>query len=146
MSRAAQLLHVFEQDLQQDCADYLGLRGLMQELYDQLLKRDCGRIDLLNRQIGDMLEQMDARAQRRSKILTAFRLDKGAEGMQQLLDHFPPAQRARLRESWEQLGQLAAQCKRLNERNGKLLAMHHEILDQLLGETDPAQLYAPQPC
>lgn len=78
-------------------------------------------------------------------MLTAFALGSGHSAMQKLLARYPQAQRNHLAHTWEQLGQLAGQCKRLNERNGKLLAMHHEILEQLLGEPGSAQLYAPQP-
>ncbi|XLY88033.1 flagellar export chaperone FlgN [Ectopseudomonas mendocina] len=143
-AREQQLLQIVEQDLQQDCADYLTLRGLMQELYQQLLKRDSRQIDLLNEQILPLVDQAKARAERRSKVLAAFQLGSGNSAMQKLLARYPQAQRNHLVHTWEQLGQLAGQCKRLNERNGKLLAMHHEILEQLLGEPGSVQLYAPQ--
>jgi flagellar biosynthesis protein FlgN len=144
-AREQQLLQVIEQDLHQDCADYLKLRGLMQELYQQLLKRDSRQIDLLNEQVTPLVEQARARAERRSKVLAAFQLGSGNAAMQQLLARYPQTQRNNLEHTWQQLGQLAGQCKRLNERNGKLLAMHHEILEQLLGEPGAGQLYAPQP-
>ncbi|WP_296272558.1 flagellar export chaperone FlgN [Pseudomonas sp. UBA6323] len=144
-AREQQLLQVIEQDLHQDCADYLTLRGLMQELYQQLLKRDSRQIDLLNEQILPLVGQAKARAERRSKVLAAFQLGSGNSAMQKLLARYPQAQRKHLELTWEQLGQLAGQCKRLNERNGKLLAMHNEILDQLLGEPGAGQLYTPQP-
>nr|WP_232106476.1 flagellar protein FlgN [Pseudomonas mendocina] len=138
-------MQIVEQDLHQDCADYLTLRGLMQELYQQLLKRDSRQIDLLNEQILPLVDQAKARAERRSKVLAAFQLGSGNSAMQKLLARYPQAQRKHLELTWEQLGQLAGQCKRLNERNGKLLAMHNEILDQLLGEPGAGQLYTPQP-
>lgn len=59
-AREQQLLLVVEQDLEQDCADYLVLRGLMQELYQQLLKRDSQQIDLLNEQILPLVDQAKA--------------------------------------------------------------------------------------
>ncbi|MCY1282746.1 FlgN protein [compost metagenome] len=143
MTQREQLLQAVEQDMQQDCSDYLRLRGLMQELYQQLLRRDSPQIDLLNQQILDLVEQVRTRAGRRSKILAAFRLGAGVEAMQQLLGLFPSTRRNHLQQTWQQLGQLAGQCKRLNERNGKLLAMHHEIISQLLGDADD-HLYGPQ--
>jgi flagella synthesis protein FlgN len=143
-AREQQLLQVVEQDLHQDCADYLALRGLMQELYQQLLKRDSRQIDLLNEQILPLVDQAKARGERRSKVLAAFQLGSGHSAMHKLLARYPQTQRNHLALTWEQLGQLAGQCKRLNERNGKLLAMHNEILEQLLGEPGSAQLYTPQ--
>lgn len=144
MSRREQLLQVIEQDVQQDCADYLALRGSMQELYQRLLERNCRQIDLLNEQIAGLVEQLRARAGRRSKILAVFRLGAGHAALQQLLGHYPRARGEPLLQAWQQLGQLVAQCKYLNERNGKLLAMHNDILNQLLGDGCDSRLYAPQ--
>lgn len=144
MSQREQLLQAIENDLRQDCSDYLGLRGLMQELYQQLLRRDSEQIDLLNQQISQLVDQVRARAARRSKILAAFKLVPGAGVMERLFEQFPNHRRNNLTDTWQQLGVLAGQCKRLNDRNGRLLAMHHEILNQLLGDAESQHLYAPQ--
>lgn len=136
-------MQVVEQDVCQDCSDYLSLRGLMQELYQQLLRRDSRQIDLLNQQILELIDQVRARAVRRSKVLGAFQLGSDGEAMRKLIAQLPPVRRAHLEQTWQQLGQLVGQCKRLNERNGKLLAMHYDILGQLLGEHDE-HLYGPQ--
>jgi flagella synthesis protein FlgN len=144
VSRREQLLQVIEQDLQQDSIDYSGLQQLMQDLYQQLLARNCQSIDRLNEQIEALLAQLRVRAQRRSKILTAFGLRSGAEAMQQLFKLFPERQCAQLQQRWERLAQLVGQCKSQNERNGKLMAMHNDILSQLLGENNKASLYTAQ--
>lgn len=144
MSRPERLLQVIEQDLQRDCADYLALRGLMRELYQRLLERNCRQIDLLNEQISCLVEQLRVRAGRRSKILTAFSLGAGREGLLQLFGQCPRARGEHLQQTWQQLGQLVAECKCLNERNGKLLAMHGDILNQLLSRGRHTELYAPQ--
>lgn len=144
MTKREQLLQVVEQDVQLDCTDYLSLRGLMQELYQQLLERNSSQIDLLNAQVSSLVDQVRLRAQRRSKILAAFALGADNTALQQLFALFPESRGDHLRRAWEQLGQLAAQCKQLNERNGKLLAMHNDILSQLLGDGRDAQLYTPQ--
>ena len=130
--RREQLLTLVERDILQDRADYLSLRGLMQELYGHLMARDTARIELLNQQIETLVEAVRQRAERRSKTLQAFRLEADADGMQRLLASYPPSRRNHLLQSWQQLGQLAGQCQRLNERNGQLLAMHNDILSQLL--------------
>jgi flagella synthesis protein FlgN len=91
-----------------------------------------------------LIEPLRARARRRSKILAAFGLRPGSEAMQQLFKLFPDRQCAQLQRLWGQLGQLAGQSKYLNERNGKLLAMHNDILSQLLGDSGDTRLYAPQ--
>lgn len=144
MSKKEQLLQLAERDLQQDGADYLSLLGLMQALYQQLLERNCQQIDLLNEQIARLVGQVRARAERRSRILSAFGLGTGGEAVQRLFGIFPPGREEHLRQQWEQLNQLVLQCKQLNERNGKLLAMHNDILNQLLGDRADARLYSPQ--
>ncbi len=143
MSRREQLLNIVEQDAQHDCDDYLCLRALMQELYQQLLSRNCNEVDLLNAKIAGLVGRVSARAERRSKILVAFKMGAGAEAMQQLFGLFPRGRGDRLGRVWVQLNQLVIECKRLNDSNGRLLAMHNEILDQLIGGGRNSDLYAP---
>ena len=144
MSQRDKLLQVVDNDLQQDCGDYLALRDLMQALYSFLLERDSVEIERINRQISRHVDNLRGRAQRRSKILAAFRLGDDGAGMQRLLESYPEVRRAVLQQFWQQLGRLATECQQLNERNGKLLAMHHEILEQLLATQQPTHLYSPQ--
>ncbi|EMV9186283.1 flagellar export chaperone FlgN, partial [Escherichia coli] len=73
-----------------------------------------------------------------------FHLPMDADGMRTLLSNYTPPRREELQQEWQQLGQLTAQCKRLNERNGKLLAMHHDILSQLMGDPRQQPVYSRQ--
>ena len=144
MSRREQLLDVIEQDIQQDHGDYLNLRELMQGLYSQLLLRDCQQIDQLNVQINHLIEQLRTRAQRRNKILTAFGIMAGTEAMNTLFAAFAPVRAEQMHKAWSRLTQLVAECKKLNERNGKLLSMHNDILSKLLHISSDSPLYSPQ--
>lgn len=116
----------------------------MLQLFQQLQVRNCQQIDLLNEQILALLGQAHLRAQRRSKILAIFKLSSAGESMHALFAQMNSSRRKPLQQSWQQLKKLAAECKRLNERNGKLLAMHNDILDQLLSADSGAELYRPQ--
>ncbi|GLK91359.1 flagellar protein FlgN [Pseudomonas turukhanskensis] len=140
-----QLLSALERDIQQDCTDYLRLRGLMQELYEFLLSRDMPRIDVINQQVSELVEATRLRAERRSKGLGAFRLQGDAAGLYRLFELYPGVRRTQLQQYWSELGQLASQCQRLNERNGQLLAMHNDILAQLLSQHSDSGLYGQQP-
>jgi flagella synthesis protein FlgN len=64
--------------------------------------------------------------------------------MYRLFELYPGVRRTQLQQYWSELGQLAAQCQRQNERNGQLLAMHNDILVQLLGGSAEAGLYGQQ--
>jgi len=138
------LLAVVDDDLRQDCSDYLALRELMQELYGRLLERDVPEIDRINLQITLRVEAIAARAQRRTKVLAAFRLDATGAGMRRLLSSCSGERGVSLQQHWQQVGDLAVQCQLFNEHNGKLLAMHHDILQQLLAGNQDARLYTPQ--
>ncbi|WP_330208562.1 MULTISPECIES: flagellar protein FlgN [unclassified Pseudomonas] len=140
-----QLLSVLERDIQKDCADYLRLRGLMQELYEFLLSRDMPCIDVINQQVTELVGDARMRAERRSKGLAAFRLQGDAPGLYCLFELYPGVRRTQLQQCWNQLGQLASQCQRLNERNGQLLAMHNDILTQLLSQQSDSGLYGQHP-
>lgn len=144
MNQRDKLLSVLDEDLQQDCGDYLALRAFMQDLYSRLLERDVPEIDRINLQITVRVEAIAARAQRRSKILAAFRLDTSGVGMRRLLSSCAGERGESLQQHWQQVGDLAVQCQQFNEHNGKLLAMHHDILQQLLAGSQESRLYSPQ--
>lgn len=143
MNQRDRLLAVVADDIRQDCEQYLALRDLMQALYTFLLERDSAEIDRLNLQITRHVEALEVRARRRAKVLGAFRMSGDGDGMQRLLASYPADQRAELQTGWQQLGSLARHCQQLNERNGKLLAMHHDLLQQLLGDQRDARVYQP---
>ena len=143
MNQRDRLLAVVADDIRQDCEQYLALRDLMQALYTFLLERDSAEIDRLNLQITRHVEALEVRARRRAKVLGAFRLSGDGDGMQRLLASYPADQRAELQAGWQQLGSLARHCQQLNERNGKLLAMHHDLSQQLLGDQRDARVYQP---
>lgn len=143
-NRAEQLVQLAGRDIEQDCADYQCLQGLMQSLYEQLLLRNCEQIELLNQQILVLIEFITTRAARRRKILAAFAIPAAAsnQGMVKLLCTLPESLNPLAR--WSQLEGLISETKRLNERNGKLLAMHNEIINQILGGQQAEQVYSPQ--
>lgn len=142
MSKRAQLLALIEQDIDDDLSDYRTLERHMQALYEGLLARDCPVIDQRNEHILRLLDTLGGRARRRSKVLAAFGLGQDAEAMTRLLALYPAPRQAELGAKWQALAALAHACKALNLRNGQLLAMHHEILESLLGQPDPACLYS----
>lgn len=142
MTQKAQLLLVLEQDIQADVAGYECLARCMDELYGWLMARNCLQIDAANQQISVLLDAASRRAQRRSKVLQAFGLDDGSSAMERLLTLLAPARSASLQADWNALTQQVTHCRTLNERNGRLLAMHKDILQQLL-HSMPDSLYQP---
>jgi flagella synthesis protein FlgN len=145
MTRSEQLAQVAGRDLELDCTDYQGLQRLMQALHEQLLVRNSARIESLNQQISVLVDFIRTRAERRHKILTALNLEPSSSAaMNTLLAHCPLPNRNAYLHCWHELASLIEQTKSLNERNGKLLAMHNEILNQLLGDAQAVQVYSPR--
>ena len=70
--------------------------------------------------------------------------DTSSVGMRRLLASCTGERGESLQQHWRQVGDLAVQCQQFNEHNGKLLAMHHDILQQLLAGGQDARLYSPQ--
>lgn len=82
---------------------------------------------------------MAERAQRRNRVLRANRLTEGRGGMARLLACYPVDRAHDLRMVWGELGEMLQECRRLNERNGRLLAAQCELMDRWL---EPS-LYTP---
>ena len=141
---AERLQAALEQDLRQDCEAYTNLLRLGESLHACLLERDSSMVEATNREITGLLEQVAVRAQRRNRILGAFSLSASERGMQKLIASCEALMRARLEACWIELGRLVQACHQQNERNGKLLAMQQDILNQLLDQGSPSTIYAPQ--
>lgn len=141
---AERLQAALEQDLRQDCVAYTNLLRLSESLHAYLLERDTPAVELTNVEITGLLEQVAVRAQRRNRILGAFSLSASERGMQKLIAGCEVPMRKRLEASWSELGRLVRACQQQNERNGKLLAMQQDILNQLLDQGSPSAIYAPQ--
>ena len=143
MTRSEQLVQLAGRDIELDCADYQALQRLMQTLYEQLLVRNSAHIESLNQQIVVLVEFIHIRAERRTKVLQAFGLAPALPGaMTTLLTHCPLPDRNTYQQRWAELEQLVQQTKSLNERNGNLLAMHNDILSQIMGAAHSNQVYS----
>lgn len=145
MSQKDKLLAVVAGDIAADLNTYGQLQTLLDELHERLLARDTLAIERLNQNVEPCLDALAECSTRRGKVLRAFGLAADPEGMQRLLDAYPAPQREAVRSQWQQLGQAVRHCRQRNERNGRLLAMHNDILNQLLNGTgDGTALYGQQ--
>lgn len=142
MSQREKLLQVVEQDVFDDLTDFARLHEWMSRLQVALMARDCAVITTANKLIAGLVDAAGARARRRSKVLEVFQLQVDANAMQSLMGLYAPDRRTHLSQAWKHLIVSVGRCRDLNERNGKLLAMHSEIFHQL-AQQDTAQVYSP---
>lgn len=143
MNSRDRLVAALDQDIQQDLVGYRHLLALSQSLHAQLLQRDAQAVEDVNHAIAGLVEQASARAQRRSRILSAFSLKAEDQGMTILVASCSGKLREQLEAGWAELGQLVTACRQQNDYNAQLLAMQHSILDHLLGQTAQSDIYAP---
>jgi flagella synthesis protein FlgN len=145
VSQKDKLLAVVAADIAADLNTYEQLQRLLDELHERLLARDTLAIEQLNQRIESCLNALAECSTRRGKVLRAFGLSADPQGMQRLLAAYPATQVETVRSQWQQLGQAVRDCRQRNERNGRLLAMHNDILNQLLSGTgDGTALYGQQ--
>lgn len=145
MSQKAKLLAVVASDIAADLDAFGQVQPLLDELHERLLAHDGLGIEALNRRLDPWLAAIAERDARRGKILGALGLAVDASGVARLLAAYPSPQREALSRQWQRLGELAHDCRRRNERNGRLLAMHNEILSQLLtGAGQDSAVYGQQ--
>lgn len=145
MSRADQLVDLVGREIALDLIDYQTLQQHMSALHQQLLMRAVAEIDATNESISTILERIGARADRRSKILSAFGLPLDASGsLRELLMRAPAENRPALLAQLTQFEASILETKQQNERNGKLLAMHNDILTQVMSASTSGATYQPR--
>lgn len=144
MNSRDRLLAALDQDIQQDLVSYRQVLELSQTLHGQLLQRDAQAVEATNQTLAGLIEQSAIRAQRRSRILGAFSLKAEEQGMDTLFASCGPDGCKGLEAGWTELGRLVGACRQQNDYNAQLLVMQHAILEHLLGQSTPADIYAPR--
>jgi flagella synthesis protein FlgN len=142
----ARLLTQLAADVQRDSLDYPRLEHCLQALHGHLLAREADAIADANARINELLETLAQRARRRVRLLAALavpRIDARSGGavMHRLLSELPAPHGPRLVRLWLGLERQVLACQRLNQRNGRVLRLHHDLLHDLL-DTD-AGIYRP---
>lgn len=131
------------QMLAQDSATIEQLIELLQQEQEQLPKRDHALLSGIVEQKNALLEQLNHNARLRQQQLVQLGLSSNAEGWDLFLQRNTTT--LALRADWQALQQRFAECQKLNEVNGKVIARSRQTLDHLLnlirGKTPAANLY-----
>lgn len=140
--KEAQLLQFFAADLTQDLARYHALDAALSAQHAAIMARDTAAIEARNTAMVELIGALHESSQRRSKIAQAFKLSPGVDSAQALAARLPPPAQHQALAQLHELTELMARCKGQNLTNGKLMAMHQELLSQLLDTRD--SLYQPR--
>lgn len=137
MSNAAQSVRTLIQGMVDDRNHYNQLKTLLTDQRQFLIARNAQALETLNASIFTVYEQLLENSKQRYKLLTRLGIPAGAHGLRTLFTRLPAANQSQLNTLWDSLEQLAAECKTLNDRNGMVLAMQQEVLQNLFNVGEP---------
>ncbi|MRI33936.1 hypothetical protein EOPP23_13150 [Endozoicomonas sp. OPT23] len=72
----------------------------------------------------------------RSQLLADLELENTPEGMDIYLSELPASRQVEATETWEELVELVAECKAVNQVNGQLLNIQQQMTENLLQRLD----------
>lgn len=134
---------IIAQQIHADIASCEALLSLFLKERDTLKARDAEQLDIIIQEKTTLLSQLENSAKLRtqwSRAHAAGTLEQSWEGM---IDELRDTD---LKQKWERLKTLFAECKKENEVNGRLLARNQQVFGRLLeivrGQTQAPSLYS----
>lgn len=121
----------------EDRQDYLQLQQKLGTQRLLLLLRDSARLETVNQQLMDIYQALSARATGRQTLLRELNVSADKQGLFSLLQRLPPEQFKKVSALWDDLELQARRCQQLNERNGMVLHMQQDILDNIVNADRP---------
>ena len=106
------------------------LKTLLLQERDLLPSRNHDQLSQILEQKTVLVDQLNQHAQIRQQLLRTLGLPENADGWDLFLQR--NSLTLSLRDGWKQLMEDVAECKALNEINGKLIARSRQTLDHLL--------------
>lgn len=126
------------QDMVQDRQRYITLKNLLEEQRTLLLERNSEQLSRVNLELMEIYQQLtDCAATRQQSLQTlGFSADKA--GLQQFIERLPQQHQGKISALWEDLQRNAELCQQLNERNGMVLHMQRQIMENVSQASEPA--------
>jgi len=126
--------------IRQDEDDYRQLRTQLDAQRLCMIRRDSDALLAVNDAIHLRYQRLSDSACVRRETLLTLGVSGDRDGIAQVFNWLPAAQKAAAQHGWQQLERLAASCQRCNEKNGELLTMQYEFVQTFLG-TGPDFIY-----
>lgn len=121
----------------EDRQDYLQLQQKLETQRLLLLLRDSARLETANQHLMDIYQALSARATGRQMLLRELNVSADKQGLFSLLQRLPPELFKKVSALWDDLELQARRCQQLNERNGMVLHMQQDILDNIVNADRP---------
>lgn len=126
------------QQMVQDRQRYITLKNLLEEQRKRLLERNTEQLSTVNEKLMLIYQDLMDCATLRQQGLMALGFSADKAGLRQMIQHLPVQYHAQINALWGDLQSYAQHCHQLNERNGMVLRMQQQIMDNVEKAGQPA--------
>ncbi len=125
------------QGMVDDRQRYLMLTDVLATQRQQLLSRDTAGLAVTNTHLMAIYRALSESASQRQDDLKALGVSPDGEGVEKLITLLPVAHQAKVSALWQELQTHASSCLQHNDRNGAVLTMQQNILDNMSVASEP---------
>ena len=126
------------QDMVQDRLRYIMLKNLLEEQRMLLLERNSEQLSRVNQELMQIYQQLTNSATSRQQSLQTLGFSADKAGLRQFIQRLPEQHQGKISALWEDLQRHAQLCQQLNERNGMVLHMQQQVMENVVNAGQPA--------
>lgn len=126
------------QDMVQDRQLYISLKNLLEEQRMLLLERNSEQLSRVNQELMQIYQQLTNSATSRQQSLQTLGFSADKAGLRQFIQRLPEQHQGKISALWEDLQRHAQLCQQLNERNGMVLHMQQQVMENVVNAGQPA--------
>lgn len=126
------------QDMVQDRQRYISLKNLLEEQRTLLLERNSEQLNRVNQELMQIYQLLADSATARQQSLQTLGFSADKAGLQQFILRLPEQHQGKISALWEDLQRHAQLCQQLNERNGMVLHMQQQVMENVVNAGQPA--------
>lgn len=126
------------QDMVQDRQRYITLKNLLEEQRTLLLERNSEQLSRVNQELMQIYQQLTDSATSRQQSLQTLGFSADKAGLRQFIQRLPVQHQGKISALWEDLQRHAQLCQQLNERNGMVLHMQQQVMENVVNAGQPA--------
>lgn len=132
LNRKRELVQSLIRDVQTDIKEYGQLKTMLNNQRELMNRTDNEQLELHNSHQTQLCYKLAERANKRCEELKQLGFSHDEKGMLKLINALPIRLKPQMKISWSDLRALALECQQQNAENGKLLAMQHSTIQDIL--------------
>ncbi|MFB0709799.1 flagellar protein FlgN [Buttiauxella noackiae] len=138
MTTTGQRMTALLQDMVQDRQRYISLKNLLEEQRTLLLERNSEQLNRVNQELMQIYQLLADSATARQQSLQTLGFSADKAGLRQFIQRLPEQHQGKISALWEDLQRHAQLCQQLNERNGMVLHMQQQVMENVVNAGQPA--------